>query len=277
VKQPWFQFYAGDWRQCPELRGCSLAARGLWVDLMARAHQSEPYGHIVYESVEELALDVGRPLSEVAPAFEELERRRVFSRSSPTDIFSRRMVLDEQRRSTNRKNGTLGGNPNLERKNGARITDRIRGGTHASDKAQNQSQNQSQTPPSEERKRAPAAPLVDQLDPESVIQEFPSLDTPEILVSIRSYLAGRRERHQKAQTERGLRMALKGLSMLDAAGARSVIDQATAGGWLGWPPDAARNGNGHRDDSDDANVRQQHALLAEVSAAMKAGKQKLLA
>ena len=47
VKRPAFQFYPGDWRKDVQLRSCSVAARGLWIDLLCVAHECEPYGHLM--------------------------------------------------------------------------------------------------------------------------------------------------------------------------------------------------------------------------------------
>ncbi len=43
---PSFQFYPSDWLRDPGLRSCSLAARGLWIDILAFMHEAEPYGHL---------------------------------------------------------------------------------------------------------------------------------------------------------------------------------------------------------------------------------------
>ena len=44
MKRPSFQFYPGDWRQNANLRRCSPAARGVWVDIMCLMHDSDEYG-----------------------------------------------------------------------------------------------------------------------------------------------------------------------------------------------------------------------------------------
>lgn len=44
MKRPSFQFYPGDWRQNANLRRCSPAARGIWMDVMCLLHDSEEYG-----------------------------------------------------------------------------------------------------------------------------------------------------------------------------------------------------------------------------------------
>ena len=46
MKRPSFQFYPADWRSNTNLRRCSLAARGAWVDVMCVLHDSDEYGII---------------------------------------------------------------------------------------------------------------------------------------------------------------------------------------------------------------------------------------
>jgi hypothetical protein len=45
--RPWLRWYPGDWRADPRLRMCSLAARGLWIELLGFMHEAEPYGHFI--------------------------------------------------------------------------------------------------------------------------------------------------------------------------------------------------------------------------------------
>lgn len=115
---PYLKFYCSDWRGDPRLRMCSLAARGLWIDLISYAHEGEPYGHVTIDGkvpdLDDIAALVARPLKEVKAALAELEERNVFSRGGNGAIYSRRMVRDKAKADTDRKNGKSGGNPNLK-------------------------------------------------------------------------------------------------------------------------------------------------------------------
>jgi hypothetical protein len=95
---------------------CSLAARGLWIDLIAYMHEGEPYGHLTIDGTRPTLADiaglVGRPAREVEGAFGELTRRGVFEMVDGA-ITSRRMRRDKARDDENIANGKRGGNPDL--------------------------------------------------------------------------------------------------------------------------------------------------------------------
>ena len=129
-RQPFMKWYPTDWRADPALRMCSLAARGLWIELIGYMHEGEPYGHLtingVPPTIEDVAALVGRPMAEVRKAWSELEQRQVFSREGDA-IYSRRMVRDKAKAEKDRENGKGGGNPRL------RVEDN--GGVNPQDKA----------------------------------------------------------------------------------------------------------------------------------------------
>lgn len=110
AKRPAFQFYPGDWLEEKGLRASSLAARGLWIDLMCFMHQGVPYGHLRNESghaltVQEIARSVGDSPRTVAALIAELERHVVFSRNADGVIYCRRMVRDEATRTARAAGG----------------------------------------------------------------------------------------------------------------------------------------------------------------------------
>jgi hypothetical protein len=117
---PWMKFYPTDWRADPRLRVCSLAARGLWIDMITYMHEGKPYGHLTINesmpSVEDIAALVGRPLAEVKKALIELEEKQVFARTEGGTIFSRRMIRDKAKAERAVVNGKHGGNPKLKMK-----------------------------------------------------------------------------------------------------------------------------------------------------------------
>lgn len=117
AKRPAFQFYPGDWQRDTALRCCSVAARGLWIDMLCIMHQGEPYGHLTVKGTplepQSLGRMVGASPREITAWLAELEGSQVFSRTATGSIFSRRMVKDEQFRQQRAACGKLGGNPSL--------------------------------------------------------------------------------------------------------------------------------------------------------------------
>lgn len=117
MKRPAFQFYPADWRKEPTLSACSLAARGLWIELVCIAHESEEYGHLSINgkamTPQQLARMVGESPTTTVKLIAELEAAGVFSRDERGIVFSRRMVKDERIRNVRAESGRLGGNPNL--------------------------------------------------------------------------------------------------------------------------------------------------------------------
>lgn len=126
--QPFIKWYPTDWRADPKLRMCSLAARGLWIELIGYMHEGEPYGHLTINdtspSTADISALVGRPMTEVRKALGELEARQVYSIDETGRMFSRRMVRDKAKAEKDRENGKGGGNPKLK------------GGVNPQDKAQ---------------------------------------------------------------------------------------------------------------------------------------------
>lgn len=122
---PWMKFYPQDWRADEKLRLCSLAARGMWIEMLALMHRSERYGHLLIgghvPTDAQLAVQVGSSTPEVSEMIGQLEAAGVFSRAVGGAIYSRRMTRDEKKAKTARLNGKRGGNPKLrkQKENGA--------------------------------------------------------------------------------------------------------------------------------------------------------------
>lgn len=114
----WMKFWPADWTRDPALRMCSLAARGLWIELIAVAHEAEPYGHVLVSgrapSVRQIAAIAGTIERDAAKLLQELEDAGVFSRTEAGVIYSRRMVRDNASREEARQFGKRGGNPRLK-------------------------------------------------------------------------------------------------------------------------------------------------------------------
>lgn len=114
---PWMKFYPPDWRADPALRMCSLAARGLWMEMLCLMHEACPRGDLringqpVTET--QLASLCGASIKHVRGCLAELEGAGVFSRDNGV-VFSRRMRRDQEKAERDKANGRGGGNPILK-------------------------------------------------------------------------------------------------------------------------------------------------------------------
>lgn len=121
MKRPAFQFYPADWRKDAAVQACSIAARGLWHEMLCVMHECTPYGHLIINGkpchADQLARLAGVTPKECKALLSELEQNGVFSRSEDDAIYSRRMVRDEHIRKVRAEAGSQGGNPNLVKQN----------------------------------------------------------------------------------------------------------------------------------------------------------------
>jgi hypothetical protein len=112
MKRPSFQFYPADWRKDSALQSCSVAARGLWIEMMCIMHECEPYGYLSINGnamkAVQLARLVGESEETVKGLLSELEQAGVFSHTETGCIYSRRMVSDEHIRTVRAKGGQAG-------------------------------------------------------------------------------------------------------------------------------------------------------------------------
>lgn len=117
MSDPWLKFYPTDWRSDPALKMCSLAARGLWIEMIALMHEAVPYGHLLVSGRSptdaQLAVLAGAPMDQITDILGELESAGVFSRTREGVIYSRKMTRTAKKAAIARKNGRKGGNPSL--------------------------------------------------------------------------------------------------------------------------------------------------------------------
>jgi len=144
--RPWMKFYPSDWRADPALRVCSLAARGLWMEMLCVMHEATPRGTLRINGAPmnptQITALVGGNAKDVQRLLTELETAGVFSRDDNLVIYSRRMIRDTEKAELDKANGGQGGNPALKV------------GVNQQDKAhilETRNQNQKETQPSAER------------------------------------------------------------------------------------------------------------------------------
>jgi hypothetical protein len=115
AKSPGFWFFTGDWMKDPELRFCSIFARGLLVDLLCILHEAKEQGFASNPDgtarTNEQIIDAisGGSREEKLAALAELEQSGVLSRDSRGVLFSRRVARLADLQQTRKQNGSKGG------------------------------------------------------------------------------------------------------------------------------------------------------------------------
>lgn len=224
-KLPAILFYPGDWMKDPALRSCSLAARGLWIDLLCLMHESDRRGYLQHAngkpvSKEQAARMTGSSTEEVSRLLQELEDSGVYSCTEHGAIYSRRMVADESKRAKCAEAGRKGGNPALTLKGASK------GGSKGPPKGES---NRLPTPSSsssdsnaEEHKTGAAAP------------PFPSvLDREDFRKAWDDYLAYRREAKLKRLQPRSISAQFTEMVAWGPGIAIQAIRTTIAKGWTG--------------------------------------------
>jgi hypothetical protein len=114
-KSPGFWFFTGDWMKDPELRFCSLFARGLLVDLLCILFEAKEQGYAsnpdgTPRTNDQIADAVaGGSREEKLAALAELERSGVLSRDSRGVLFSRRIARLAELSNSRKQSGSKGG------------------------------------------------------------------------------------------------------------------------------------------------------------------------
>jgi len=133
---PWMKFYPSDWRADPALRSCTVAARGLWIEMLCIMHEAAPYGSLLVKGKridkKQLASLAAVPEKECVVLMLELEGFGVFDRDEDGTIYSRRMRRDYAKAIKDKENGKGGGNPKLKGEDNGRVNPSV----NAEDKAQ---------------------------------------------------------------------------------------------------------------------------------------------
>lgn len=104
-KLPAFQFYPGDWLKDPCLRRCSLAARGLWIDLLCLMWESQPRGVLMWTDEEIITMFGAAAADLITELLDKgvTERNKAVTKCySSGFLVSRRMLKDEAIRAQTR-------------------------------------------------------------------------------------------------------------------------------------------------------------------------------
>lgn len=115
MKLPAFQFYPGDWLKDANLRRCSAAARGVWMDLLCLMFESDDRGRLVTLTTEgsvtralpwtlqECAEAVAGDPKQNLEIIRELIRKGVAKQDADGALYSKRLIADEKKRFTTRE------------------------------------------------------------------------------------------------------------------------------------------------------------------------------
>jgi len=113
-RRPSMQFYPADWTGDAALQACSLAARGLWIEMLLLMWNSPERGVLLKANgskaeADWLAKMVRADEAEVKQLLSKLEAEGVYSTDAAGRIYSRRMVNDEKHRRSKQEAGRIGG------------------------------------------------------------------------------------------------------------------------------------------------------------------------
>lgn len=233
MKRPSFQFYAGDWLKDPAVRAVSLAARGLWIDMLCLMDQSPRRGFLQHVSGQpvsamQLARMTGCSPDEVLPLLQELDNAGVFSSTDNGIVFSRRMTRDERKRQLCAEAGKKGGgNPTFigQSKGGTK------GGPKRNPKASSSvSSSSSENLPSEDSK-PPLPPKTGKFDPVSV-EIPPLLDSKEFREAWENWVRHRRD-IKKPLTPTSVEQQLREFASWGIPRSIKAIEFTILKGWQG--------------------------------------------
>lgn len=106
-KLPAFMFYPGDWMKDPNLRRCSQAARGVWIDMLCLMFECEQRGVLITGSSpwsrEDAAAAVGGNADVTLRCIDELVAKGVCKVREDGALYSKRLLDDETNRVNTRE------------------------------------------------------------------------------------------------------------------------------------------------------------------------------
>src|SRR5262249_48599263 len=101
-REPSFQFYPADWLRDANLRRCSAATRGIWIDMLCLMFQCEKRGVLATGGEawthDEISRAIPGDTAENLAGIKELLKNRVAYVDPAGAIYSKRMVSDEAER-----------------------------------------------------------------------------------------------------------------------------------------------------------------------------------
>lgn len=118
IALPWFKCDAEYMLSEIGLRECSLAARGLYFDLLCLMHKGQPYGHLARSgkplTMVQVAKGIGCHTRDVTKLIPQLCDSGVLQQLESGLLWSPYLVAKAVQREEARANGRRGGNPRLK-------------------------------------------------------------------------------------------------------------------------------------------------------------------
>lgn len=113
AKLPFVKFFPRDWMGDEKLRLCSVAARGLWIDMLCLMHSAHRRGYLQTATgsplpLEQIARVAGCTTDEATRLLSELKDAGVYDCSGDGTIYSRRMVRENDISQARSANGHKG-------------------------------------------------------------------------------------------------------------------------------------------------------------------------
>jgi len=238
-KSPGFWFFTGDWLKDPELRFCSIFARGLLVDLLCYMFEAKEQGCLVWpngepRTNEQIANAVsGGDLQEKIDAIEELVQKGVLSRDQKGVLYSRRLVrlkeISESRKESGSKGGSkrqanlvANGVANVKQKAGVTVSDSVSVSDSVTTKVN------TPLPPRGKRSRKPAYQFCLEDIPEAL-----KLGNPQDFYRAWATWIIHREEIKKPITPTSAAQLLKQFESWGTRRAIAAIEYTIAKGWQG--------------------------------------------
>ena len=117
-KMPWFKFFPNDWLSDKNLKRCSHAAKGVWMDMLCLMFDCDERGVLATAGIawsdDDVACAIGGDKSDTLLRIMELLDKGVAKRNANGAILSARVVRDERLRVARSRSGALGGKSTYE-------------------------------------------------------------------------------------------------------------------------------------------------------------------
>ena len=219
AKLPAIQLYTGDWLKDPNLRRCSKAAKGVWIDMLCLMSECEDRGVLASGGVpwdqNEIAGAIGGDQAENLACIAELLAKGVASLTKLGAITNRRMVRDEKVRADTKFRQQKFRNSNQTNKNSnANITHDV---TQMSQQSSSPTSTAIQEQILSRKKRAPERFILPDWIPEMIWNEYLAM----------------RQRKGKSPTPFALELITKKLHGFQLQGhdPATVLEQSIRNGW----------------------------------------------